>query len=115
MVCDGWMVAYLRWWQPLSFLRCKFMGMRPAIALTPSDGDVQKAPVIHRAALRCIFFNSVMFFTVRALLKNHNWKPYKAIGMMHILYRRRFCVGKSPLNELPSIFMALRVERHLVA
>jgi len=115
MACDGYMVAYLRWWRPLSFLRYKFMGMRLAIASTPSDGDMRKAPVIHKAALHCIFFSSVMFFIVGALLKNHNWKPYKAIGMMHVLYRRRFCVSKSPLDELPSIFMALRVERHLVA
>jgi len=37
------------------------MGMRPAIASMPSDGEVQKAPVIQRAALRYIFFSLVMF------------------------------------------------------
>jgi len=89
--------------------------MRPAIASTPSKGDVQKAPVIHKAALHCIFFNSVTFLTIGAPLKNHNWNPYKAIGTMHILYRRHFCVGRRPLDKLPSIFIALRVERHLVA
>ena len=88
--------------------------MRPAIASTPSEGDVWKAPVIHKAALHCIFFNSVIFFIIRAPLKNHSWKPYKAIGMMHVLYKRHFCVSRSPLDELSSIFMALRVERHLV-
>jgi len=48
------------------------MGIRPAIASMPSDGEVQKAPVIQRAVLCCIFFSSVMFFTMGALLKNHN-------------------------------------------
>jgi len=91
------------------------MGMRSAIASTPSEGDVRKGSVIYKAALHCIFFNSVMFFIVGAPLKNYNWKLYKAIRMMHVLYRRHFCVGKSPLDKLPSIFMALRVERHLVA
>jgi len=48
------------------------MGMRPAIASMPSVGEVQKAPIIQRAALRCIFFSSVMFFTMGAPLKNHS-------------------------------------------
>jgi len=48
------------------------MGMRPAIASMPSVGEVRKAPVIQRAALRCIFLSSVMFFTMGAPLKNHN-------------------------------------------
>jgi len=48
------------------------MGMRLAMALMPSDGEVWKAPVIQRAALCCIFFSSVMFFTIGAPLKNHN-------------------------------------------
>ena len=46
--------------------------MRPAIASTPSEGDMRKAPVIHRAALHCIFFSSVMFLTIGAPLKNHS-------------------------------------------
>jgi len=40
------------------------MGMRLAMASMPSDGEVQKAPIIQRAALRCIFFSSVMFLTI---------------------------------------------------
>ena len=48
------------------------MGMRPAMASMLSDGEVWKAPVIQRAALRCIFFSSVMFFTMGVPLKNHN-------------------------------------------
>jgi len=39
---------------------------------TPLDREVQKAPVIQRAALYCIFFNSVMFLTIGAPLKNHS-------------------------------------------
>jgi len=48
------------------------MGTRLAIALTPSDRDMWKAPVIHKVALHCIFFNSMIFFTVSAPLKNYN-------------------------------------------
>jgi len=90
MACDGRIVAYLRWYQPLSFLRWRCIGMRPAIASMSSDGDVQNALVIHRATLHCIFFNSMMFLTIGAPLKNHNWKSYRAMGMMHVLYRRHF-------------------------
>jgi len=46
--------------------------MRPAIASTSSDREVQKVPVIQRAALYCIFFNSVMFLTIRVSLKNYS-------------------------------------------
>ena len=42
------------------------------MALTPLDGEVQKASVIQRAALHCIFFNSLMFLTIEAPLKNHS-------------------------------------------
>ena len=48
------------------------MGMRPMMASMPSDRKVQKAPVIQRAALCCIFFSLVMFFMIGAPLKNHN-------------------------------------------
>jgi len=91
------------------------MGMRPTIALMPLDGEVWKAPIIQRAALRCIFFSSVMFLTIGAPLKNHSWNPYKMMGRMQVLYKSRFWMGRRPLEELPSIFMALRVERHFVA
>jgi len=56
------------------------MGMRPAMASMPSDGEVWKAPVIQRAALRCIFFSSVMFLTMGAPLKNYSWNPYRTMG-----------------------------------
>jgi len=91
------------------------MGMRPAMALILSEGDVWKAPVIQRAALLCIFFNLVMFLIIGAPLKNHSWNPYIAMGMMHVLYRRHFWIGRSPREEFSSIFMALRVDKHLVA
>ena len=68
--------------------------MRPAIASMPLDEDVQKASVIHKAALHYILFNSIRFFTVGALLKNHSWNSYSAIGRMHILYSRCFWVSK---------------------
>ena len=48
------------------------MGMRPAMALMPLDGEVRKTPVIQRAALCCIFFNLVMFLTMGAPLKNYS-------------------------------------------
>ena len=91
------------------------MGMRPAIASMPSDREVRKAPVIQRAALCCIFFSSVMFFTIGAPLKNHSWNPYRAMSRMQVLYKSRFWMGRRPLEELSSIFMVLRVERHFVA
>jgi len=91
------------------------MGMRPAMASMPSDGKVQKAPVIQRTALCCIFFSSVMFFTIGAPLKNHSWNPYRVMDRTQVLYKSHFWMGRRPLEELPSIFMALRVERHFVA
>jgi len=91
------------------------IGMRPAMALMPSDGEVQKAPVIQRAALHCIFFSLVMFLTIGAPLKNHSWNPYRAMGRIQVLYKSRFWIGGRPLEELPSISMALRMERHFVA
>jgi len=48
------------------------MEMKPAMASMASDGEVQKAPVIQRAALCCIFFSSVMFFTIEVPLKNQS-------------------------------------------
>ena len=88
--------------------------MRPAMASIPSEGAVQNAPVIYRAARRCILPSSYMFLAVGAPLKNQSWKPYNAIGSMHVLYRRRFWMGNMPRDALPKSFIALRVERHLV-
>ena len=92
----------------------RVIGMRPAIALILSERDVQKA-VIQRATFCCIFFSSLIFLTIRAPLKNQRLNPYSAMGKMHVLYKSCFCIGSMPHEELPSIFMALRVERHLVA
>jgi len=64
--------------------------MRPAIASIPSNSKVQKASVIHRAVLCHIFFNSDMFLMVKALLKNHSWKLYSAIGNIYVLYNSCF-------------------------
>jgi len=38
----------------------------------------------------------------------------RAMGRIQVLYRRHFWIGRRPLEEFPSIFMALRVERHFV-
>ena len=89
--------------------------MRSAIASIPSEENVWKAPVIQRAALHCIFLSLLIFFTIRMPLKNQRLNPYIAIGRMQVLYRSCFCMGSRPREELLSIFMALRVERHLVA
>jgi len=42
------------------------------MVLISLDGKVQKASVIQRAALLCIFLNSVRFFTMGAPLKNQS-------------------------------------------
>jgi len=48
------------------------MGIRSAIASMPSDGDMQKALVIQRAALHCILLSSDRFVNVGVPLKNQN-------------------------------------------
>ena len=72
MACEGGMDAQRRWCLPFSLRRYRVMGMRSAMASIPSDGEVRKASVIQRATLCCIFFSSVMFFTIEAPLKNYN-------------------------------------------
>ena len=91
------------------------MGTSPAMASIPSVGDIRNAPVIHNTALRCIFLSSFKLVTVGAPLKNHNWKPYNAIGKIHVLYSSLFCSGRIPLEELPSSLMALSIDMLLVA
>ena len=61
------------------------------------------------------FFSLLTFLTIGAPLKNHRLNLYIAMGRMQVLYRSCFCMESKPHEELPSIFMALRVERHLVA
>ena len=72
--------------------------MRPAIASIPSEGNVQKVPVIQRAAFHCILFNLLMFLTIGTPLKNQRLNLYNVMGKMHILYRSRFCMGSMPLK-----------------
>jgi len=72
MAYEGGIDAYHRWCLPFSLWRCRVMGMRPTMALMPLDGEVQNAPVIQRAALCCIFFNSVMFLMIGVPLKNYS-------------------------------------------
>ena len=115
IACVDGIEPYLRWCLPLSLCMWRVIGMRPAIASILSEGDVRKVPVIQRAAFYCILFNSLMFLTIGAPLKNQRLNPYNAMGKMHILYRSCFCMGSMPREELPSIFMVLRIERYLVA
>jgi len=94
MACEDEIVPYLRWCLPLSLRIWRVTGMRPAMASMPSEGDVQKAPVIQRAALHCIFLSLLMFLTIGVPLKNQRLNPYSAIGRMQVLYRSRFLDGK---------------------
>jgi len=48
------------------------MGIRPTMPSMPSDREVQQAPVIQKAALHCIFFSLLVFFTMGVPLKNHS-------------------------------------------
>jgi len=66
------MDIYRKWYQPISLHRCSIIGISLVMASMPLVRDVQKAPVIQRAALRCIFFNSDVFLTIGAPLKNHS-------------------------------------------
>ena len=53
---------------PLSFWRWRLIGMSPAMALMPDDGDILKAPKIQMAALLCIFPNIFRGYNRGALL-----------------------------------------------
>jgi len=44
------------------------MGIRPTMASIPNEGDVRKAPRIHKAALLCIFFKTFRGYKREALL-----------------------------------------------
>ena len=84
------MDVYHRWCLPFSFQRCKVMGIRLAMALMSLESDMQNVPVIQRTARFCIFFSSLMFFKVGALLKNQSWNLYKVIGKTQVLYSSLF-------------------------
>jgi len=114
MACKDEMVPYLRWCLLLSLCIWRVIGMRPAMASMPSEGNVQKALVIQRAALHCIFLSLLTFLTIGVPLKNQRLNPYSVIDRMQVLYRSRFWIGSKPREEFPSIFIVLRVERHLV-
>jgi len=66
------------------------MEMRPTIASMSSDSNIQKVPVIHKAALCCIFLSSDRLLIVEEPLKNHNWKPYSMIDSIYVLYSSHF-------------------------
>ena len=48
------------------------MKIRSVIALISFDSDVQKAPVIYKTALCCIFLSLDEFIRVKAPLKNQS-------------------------------------------
>ena len=56
----------------------------------------------------------LMIPTVRALEKYQRQRPYVSTGTTHDRYRRHFCIGEMPFEELPSIHRALTVVRALV-
>jgi len=84
------------------------------MALMSLESDMQNVPVIQRTARFCIFFSSLMFFKVGALLKNQSWNLYKVIGKTQVLYSSLFWMGSRPLEKFSNIFMALRVDIHFV-
>ena len=52
----------------LSFYKCKWISIRPAIASMPNDGDVLKAPTIYKAALLWSFPSIFKGYDREALL-----------------------------------------------
>ena len=56
----------------LSFWRCRWMGIRPTMALIPNEGKVQKAPRIQITSLLCIFLweNRIMILCCRTIIEN---------------------------------------------
>jgi len=69
-------LAILRLDLSASFLRCKFRGMRPAIASTPCEGEDLNVPVIHNAAFLCIRASRTRRFLMGALFTHHSLKPF---------------------------------------
>jgi len=103
-----------RWYWLLILSKLNWMGMSLVIALTFHNSNVQKAPMIHRAAYFCIFFSSFKKWKTRALLKYYSWKSYKAIEKMYILYNSCLCSGEKYFIEFPSIFILLIVDSTLL-
>ena len=52
----------------LSFCKCKWIGIRPAIASTPNDGAILKAPTIYKVALLWSFPRAFKGYDKGALL-----------------------------------------------
>jgi len=53
--------CYIQMMSANNFIEVKVIGIRPAIVSTLYDSNMQKAPVIHRATLLYIFFNSLKY------------------------------------------------------
>jgi len=68
---DG-MVEYLSSALPASLWRWRWTGVRLAMPSIPSEGDVLKAPVIHKAALHCNLLSSYKWYFFGEFLVYHN-------------------------------------------
>jgi len=55
------------------------------MASIPQVGDVQKAPVIYKAALHCIFLSSLRGWERETFLKYYDRKPYSTMGRKYFL------------------------------
>jgi len=58
--------------------------MRLVMASIFQVEDIQKAPVIHKAVLCCIFLSSLKGWDKETLLKYHNGRPYRTMGRTHV-------------------------------
>jgi len=88
--------------------------MRPAIASTLHDREVQKALVIQRVTFIYIFFNSLRGWYNGAPLKYQSWKLYNVIESIHVLYNSHLYTGERPLVEFLNIFMQLMIDNNLL-
>ena len=94
--------------------RWRYMKMRPAIASIPHVGEIWKAPVIHIAALHCIFFNFLRGWNKGTLLKYHKGNLWSTMSKTHVLYKSCLWEGDKPLVEFSNIFIPLVVKRALL-
>jgi len=64
----GGKVDVLSWCLPLSFWRCKWIGIRPVIASISRVGEAWKISRICKVVLYCIFLSSLSEYNRGALL-----------------------------------------------
>ena len=93
-----------------SFLRQRCMRKSPTMVLTLRVGDIQKASVIQREALCCIFLRILRWQYTGALLQYHKENSQSTMSNAQHLQSYCFCIGLMPLVKLPSNFIHLMVE-----